>query len=125
MLGFKQMGDRHLDSWHSLPFTNPLHQPPLLHIPILSFLRSHCLFSFLFTALSLAGRSNITKVVIKELICAWDFIRKQIGRRVERNKKIRHILRVLSLTQKQVKVVDSSTSVHDVFVSMCVSVHVI
>lgn len=78
MLGFKQMGDRHLDSWHSLPFANTLHQPPSHHIPILSFLPLHRFFSFLFTALSLAGRSKITKVIIKELICKWDFMRKQI-----------------------------------------------
>lgn len=105
-------------------YTNHLSSiSPFCHscLSTLSFL----FFSILFTALSLAGRSKITKVIKKELICAWDFVYKQSGEWAERSKK-GTFYGGLSLVQKQVKVLDSSTQVH-VFVSVrvCVSVHVI
>lgn len=68
MLGFKQMGDRHLDSWHSLPFTNPLQQTPLLYIPILSFLPLHRFLSF--HSPKSGWEIPKTKAIIPKLICA-------------------------------------------------------
>lgn len=108
MLGFKQMGDRHLDSWHSLPFTNPLHQPPLHHIPILSFSPLHCFFSFLSAAISLAGRWKNNKSNYKITSLQTDL---KAGRE-EWEWTHLHIF-----VQKQVKVLDSSPWLH-VFVSM-------
>lgn len=79
MLGFKQMGDRHLDSWHSLASSNPL-----LHLttvsPILPF--SLLFYSFIFhfsSHIYIWHESKSTEPSQKGLTCArWDDNKRKI-----------------------------------------------